>query len=408
MIPKHRYGCLTIALFAAIGWRIKICNDVPRPMPKPRKVLLLGAEPASLINFRGPLIRHLIALGHEVHVAAKQASAEQVATLAKMGVAFHSVPFARAGMNPFRDVATGFALYKLFKSLRPEVVISYTSKPVIYGTLAAQFADVPHIVAMVTGLGYSFIDGPERKRKFAKWVSSRLYGLALPRCAHVLFQNPDDRADFEKLGLLRRARNVAVVNGSGVDTDYFATAPLPAKPAFLLIARLLADKGVREFTEAVSSIKPQLPDVEFRLLGGLDPSPNGVAAAEVQSWAAKGVVYLGETKDVRPVITAASVIVLPSYREGTPRSVLEGMAMGRAIVTTDVPGCRETVVDGVNGLLVPVRNAAALAAAMLVLAGDPERVAKMGEASRRIAVEKYKAEVVAQDTARKAGLEGDA
>jgi glycosyltransferase involved in cell wall biosynthesis len=378
------------------------------PLAKPWKILLLGAEPASLINFRGPLIRHLLALGHEVHVAAKQASGEQLDVLAKMGVAFHAVPFARAGMNPFRDGATALALYKLFRSLRPDAVVSYTSKPVIYGTLAARAAGVPHIVAMVTGLGYSFIDGPERKRRFAKWVSSRLYGLALPRCARVLFQNPDDRADFEKLGLLRGAREVAVVNGSGVDTDFFVPASLPAKPAFLVIARLLADKGVREFAEAVGRIKAQLPDVEFRLLGGLDPSPNGVTKAEVQSWLARGIVYLGEMKDVRPVIAAASVIVLPSYREGTPRSVLEGMAMGRAIVTTNVPGCRETVVDGVNGLLVPVRDASALAAAMLVLAGDPARVARMGEASRRIAVEKYKAEVVAQDTAKKAGLDGDA
>lgn len=376
------------------------------PISKGRKVLLLGAEPASLINFRGPLIRHLVALGYKVHVAAKTASVEQLAALAQLGVAFHAVPFARAGMNPFRDGATAFALFKLFHSLRPDAVISYTSKPVIYGTLAAHFAGVPHIVAMVTGLGYSFIEGPEPKRKFAKRVSSFLYGLALPRCACVLFQNPDDRDEFENLGLLRGARKVAVVNGSGVDTDYFMPVALPSKPAFLLIARLLADKGVREFAAAFADIRSQLPGVEFRLLGGLDPSPNAIPEAELRLWREMGIVYLGETKDVRPVIAGASVIVLPSYREGTPRSVLEGMAMGRAIITTDVPGCRETVMAGVNGLLVPVRDAKALAAAMLKLARDPTRVANMGAQSRRIAVEKYKAEVVAEDTARKAGLGG--
>ncbi len=367
---------------------------------------MLGAEPASLVNFRGALIARLVALGHEVHVAAKQASAEQVAALAKMGAVFHPVPFARAGMNPFRDAATGIALYKLFRALRPDAVVSYTSKPVIYGSLAAHVAGVSHIVAMVTGLGYSFIEGPEPKRKLAKRVSFLLYGLALPRCARVLFQNPDDRDEFEKLGLLRRVREVAVVNGSGVDTDYFAATELPSPTAFLMIARLLVDKGVREFVDAVAQIKAQVPDVEFQLLGAFDPSPNGVTDAEAQSWVAKGVVYLGETKDVRPVIAAATVIVLPSYREGTPRSVLEGMAMGRAIITTDVAGCRETVTEGVNGLLVPVRDAKALASAMLALARDPERVARMGQASRRIAVEKYRAEVVAQDTASKAGLDG--
>jgi glycosyltransferase involved in cell wall biosynthesis len=369
------------------------------------RILLLGAEPASLINFRGPFIKHLLALGYEVHVAAKQATLEQLSVLSNMGVTFHAVPFARAGMNPLRDGATFVSLYRLFKSLRLDAVISYTSKPVVYGSLAARIAGVGHIVAMVTGLGYSFIDGPERKRRFAKWVSSRLYRFALPRCSRVLFQNPDDRDEFERLCLLRGVQHVAIVNGSGVDTDHFGYIDLPKKPSFLVIARLLADKGVREFAEAAVLIRSQLPEAEFRLLGGFDPSPNGVTEAELLSWQAKGIVYLGELKDVRPAIAATSVIVLPSYREGTPRSVLEGMAMGRAVITTNVPGCRETVVNGMNGLLVPARNAAALAAAMLELARDPTRVARMGDASRLIAVEKYKAEVVAQDTARKAGLE---
>jgi glycosyltransferase involved in cell wall biosynthesis len=371
-----------------------------------RQVLVLGAEPASLVNFRAPVIKRLLQLGYQVHAAAGPASREQLAFLAELGVVFHPVPFARTGMNPIKDAATGFALYKLFRMLQPDAVISYTSKPVIYGTLAAHLAGVPHIVAMVTGLGYSFIDGPEAKRKFAKWVVSWLYGLALPRCARVLFQNPDDRKDFEKLGLLHHAQGVAVVNGSGVDTNHFAPALLPSKSVFLLIARLLVDKGVREFAKAVEHVKSQLPDVEFRILGAFDPSPNGVTEDELKTWTARGIDYLGETTDVRPVIAAASVIVLPSYREGTPRAVLEGMAMGRAIITTDVPGCRETVIDGENGLLVAVRDAGALAVAMLALARDPARIVRMGQVSRRMVVEKYQAEVVAEDTVRKAGLFG--
>ena len=368
------------------------------------KVLLLGGESASLINFRAPLLGRLVAMGHQVHVAASQASAQQIDTLRNMGAEFHAVPFERAGMNPARDLRSLWALRKLMRRIKPHALIAYTSKPVVYGVLAARLARVPLRVAMITGLGYSFIDGPELKRRVARFVSTRLYSLALPFCTRVIFQNLDDLAEFQRRGILRANAATAIVNGSGVDIAHYAPAPLPPDPVFLLIGRLLADKGIREYAAAARIVREHVPQARFLLLGGLDPSPNSVTSAELRVWQNHGIEYLGESKDVRPMIASASVVVLPSYREGTPRSVLEGMAMGRAIVTTDAPGCRETVVDGKNGFLVKSRDVNDLARAMLIVAEDAGLRARMGVQSRAIAVSRYDAAVVAADTAEKAGL----
>ena len=371
-------------------------------MPMTRAVLL-GVEARSLVNFRRDIIA-ILTQEHEVHVVARAASPDEERVIAQLGAILHKLPMARTGMNPLRDLFMLVGLVKLLRRLRPNYLLAYTSKPVIFGTLAGWLARVPVRVAMITGLGYSFIKGDEPKRKFARKVSIFLYGLALPLCTSVIFQNPDDRDEFRQLGLLKNVNQVHVVNGSGVDVSQFTSAPLPNGPVFLMIARLLVDKGSREYGAAAKIVRQAMPSVKCQLLGPLDPSPNGLKADELEALKLDGLEYLGETDDVRQVIAAASIIVLPSYREGTPRSVLEGMAMGRAIITTDVPGCRETVVNGVNGLLVPVRNADALAQAMIKLAKAPDLIKAMGRESRRIAVEKYDAKVVALDTLQKAGI----
>ncbi len=368
------------------------------------KVILLGAEPASLVNFRGTLIKQLVAGRYDVHVAALAATPEQRATLAAMGVTYHAVPFARAGMNPLLDFKSFVALVNLFRKEQPDALIAYTSKPVIYGMLASWCTGVKNRTAMITGLGYSFIPGAELKRRVANLVSKTLYRLALSRATGVIFQNPDDRDEFSKLNLLPKHLMPSVVNGSGVNTQEFSQAPLPVAPIFLMMARLLVDKGVREYAAAAARVCKAVPGARCQLLGAMDPSPNAIAPPEIVSWQAAGFEYLGETQDVRPFISAASAVVLPSYREGTPRSVLEGMAMGRAIISTDAPGCRETVVHGTNGFLVPIRNVDALADAMVTLAQDVALRARMGEESRRMAVAKYDAVAVARDTILKAGL----
>jgi glycosyltransferase involved in cell wall biosynthesis len=368
------------------------------------RILVLGVEPQSLINFRKDLIVELQARGHSVTVAALESSAEQKTALEGLGAEVRAVSFSRAGMNPFRDVITLGSLVGLFRQSHPDVVIAYTAKPVIYGALAARITGVPRFVAMITGLGYSFIAGSGFRRQIARGIATRLYGIALKRCFAVIFQNPDDRATFAKLGLLKGVGSVGIVNGSGVDLQHFQPCPLPPRLVFLLVARLLADKGIREYAEAAAMVRKALPEVRTLLVGGLDPSPNSVSQNELDGWVADGLEYLGQLSDVRPALAQAGVVVLPSYREGTPRSVLEGMAMGRAIITSDAPGCRETVEAGLNGVLVPPRNSEALFSAMMSLAGKDGVVESMGRASRKIAEEKYEGKSVARDIMRLAGL----
>jgi glycosyltransferase involved in cell wall biosynthesis len=272
-------------------------------------------------------------------------------------------------------------------------VLSYTIKPVIYGTLAAWLAGVPHRFALITGLGYAFQGCGQRSRLQA--LVQRLYGLALARAQRVFFQNHDDLALFQERGILNPHTQVCVVNGSGVDLDSFAVRPLPAAALagsvrFLFIGRLLGDKGVREYAQAARLLKRSHPQVQCALVGWVDSNPNAITQAELDGWIADGSIeFLGRLADVRPAIEACSVYVLPSYREGTPRTVLEAMAMGRPIVTTDAPGCRETVIDGENGFLVPVQDAVALAQAMARFIDEPALQTSMGIRSRLIAEVKY-------------------
>ena len=369
-----------------------------------RRVLVLGVEPHSLLNFRKGLFVALRKAGHEVHAASAAADPDTLRGLARLGVTHHQVYFARTGMNPMKDGRTILSLTKLFRAVRPDCILAYTPKPVMYGAIAAKLAGCPHFAALITGLGYSFNPGQELRRTFANHITRTLYRTAVPLCKSVIFQNPDDLQHFKSLRLYPTTKPDLVVNGSGVDLTHFSVVPLPTKTVFLLIGRLLVDKGVREYAEATMIAKAAYPDISVRLLGPFDPSPNSVTEKELQQWQDSGLEYLGSTGDVRPYIAAASVIVLPSYREGTPRSVLEGMAMGRAIITTDAPGCRETVVHGVNGLLVPLQDSAALANAMMELASDPDKIVAMGRESRRIAEVKYESGAVALDTLQKAGI----
>lgn len=357
------------------------------------RIVIHAGLARSLVNFRGPLVESLCSAGLEVHAIAPDFSTDVAAReqLQILGVTTHDVPMQRAGVNPVKDFTTFLAFVRVLREIQPDIVLGYTIKPVIYGTLAARFAKVPKRYALITGLGYAFTGEALGKRKLVQGLARGLYKQALRRTNLVFFQNPDDEALFRRLRLVPRSVRTTVVNGSGIDTASFFVAPLPAgSPRFLLIARLLGDKGVREYVRAAAVIRAQYPDVQCSLVGGLDPNPDSVPQAELDEWITAGDIdYLGQLDDVRPAITDASVYVLPSYREGTPRTVLEAMAMGRAIITTDAPGCRETVVDGDNGFLVPVKSVDALVEAMTRFIEEPELAARMGKRSREIAVEKY-------------------
>lgn len=358
-----------------------------------RRVAIVAGYPGSLVNFRGPLVKALCDAGLDVHaVAPGLLSDDQTRRqLESWDVVTHDVAMQRTGTNPLSDLGALHSLYRLYREIQPEAVLSYTIKPVIYGTLAAWLAKVPNRYALITGLGYAFTGEARGKRGLIQRMVRGLYRQALKCADLVFFQNPDDEALFRQLGLLSQKAPSQVVNGSGIDTARFTQAPLPqGSPSFLLIARLLGDKGIREYVAAAARVRERHPEITFKVVGDIDANPDSITRQELDSWIAAGRIdYLGKLDDVRPAISESSVYVLPSYREGTPRTVLEAMAMGRPIITTDAPGCRETVVEGDNGFLVPVKSVDALVEAMKRFIDQPELVTKMGQRSRAIAEEKY-------------------
>jgi glycosyltransferase involved in cell wall biosynthesis len=368
------------------------------------KVLVLASWPRSLINFRGPLLRAMVAAGHEVVAAAPDVMEGIPDRLAALGVRFVPVDLERAGTDPRRDVATFRQLVRVLAKERPEVMLSYTIKPVIYGSIAGKVAGVKRIYSAITGLGHLFID-PSRKVAVARAVACQMYKAALKTNHRVFFQNPDDRGEFVRRGLVPEEKTV-IVNGSGVDlASYPRVPPVTDPPTFLYMGRYLVEKGLRELIEAVRVVKAQAPDARVVLVGRADDNPSSIRPAELASWIAEGLVEdKGWVEDVRPYLRDCSVYVLPSYREGTPRSVLEAMASGRPVITTDAPGCRETVKHGVTGLLVPVRTSAPLAEAMLSFVRDRQQIVRMGDASWQYVAEKYDVNAVNRHMLRTMGL----
>lgn len=352
-------------------------------------VLFIAGNTRSLIANRGDLVRAMQAAGHEVHALVP--AYDLLPEIEDLGIPWRAVNLRRAGVNPLADAASVQELARHIREIRPDKVFAYTIKPVVYGVPAAHWAGVPEVYAMITGMGYLFT-GETPKQRLLRAVARRLYRFALRRTEAVFFQNPDDRALFTDLGILDGDVRPVMVNGSGVHMERFPVAPLPdGPPVFLVIARLLGDKGIVEFADAAEWLKARYPEARFQILGPHDPNlPHAVPAAMVEAWrSSPAVELLGHQRDVRPFIEQAHVYVLPSYREGTPRSVLEAMSMGRPIVTTDAPGCRETVVEGENGFLVPPRTVEPLADAMERFIRDPALIARMGARSRAIAEEKY-------------------
>lgn len=356
--------------------------------------LLVAGFADSLIGFRKPLILALLNKGLVVHVAAPELTTNHkvISELHSLGVIAHDISMQRTGMNPLSDLLALFSIWKLMCRVKPNYFLGYTIKPVIYGNLAALLARVPNRFALITGLGFAFIGYEGGARSKLRALVQGLYRFALKNVNTVFFQNPDDEKLFRDLRILSSKADSCVVNGSGVDVSLFEVAPLDLSKAvrFLLIARLLGDKGVREYVSAAAEIKKSFPSAEFDLVGWIDENPDSITQTELDSWVSAGTVnFLGCLSDVRPAISECSVYVLPSYREGTPRTVLEAMAMGRAVITTDAPGCRETVVDGDNGYLVPIKDPVPLATAMLRFIENPELIKEMGQRSRLIAEEKY-------------------
>ena len=350
------------------------------------RVLIIGGHGLSLINFRFHLLEALVRKGYDVHAIGS--NEEGVCEkLHSINVTFHPVDLNRQSASILNNLIYAFTLYQLIKKICPDVCLSYTIKPVIYGTLAAFFAGVKDKYALITGLGYAFI-ATGVKATLIKTAVCFLYKLAFSFCKRVIFQNEDDRNYFCQLTLVNKAKT-NVVNGSGVDLSYFVPAPFPEKLTFLMIARFLPEKGIFEYIKACRQLKKLHPKIRCCLVGYLDSHLANITDKTIQTWESYGIENLGKQSDVRFVLQESSVYVLPSYREGTPRSVLEAMAIGRPIITTDAPGCRQTVEDGKNGFLVPVKNSDALYQVMLKFVNDPTLIMTMGAESLSIVREKF-------------------
>ncbi len=360
------------------------------------RILVVASYTPSLVNFRGALLRLFRNLGHEVLTCSPDPDEETVRCLDALGIRHIEFPLHRAGMDPIRDLRTLSALRGIIRREQPDHVLAYTIKPVIYGCLAARKEGVPHVHALITGLGMAF-QGLSLKRRILTALVSRLYRLALCGCDNVFFQNPDDLALFEVRNLVD-PRRVTLVNGSGIDLEHFAHTPLNSrpKPHFLCIARLIREKGIEIYAEAARKVKRLYPDAVFRVVGYYESHPSAIREEEMEEWCKEGILeYLGPSKDVRDHLGESSVYCLPTYyREGVPRSILEALAVGRPIITTDAPGCRETVTPGQNGLLVPVQDVDALADAMVELCDDPARMRTMGTCSRDLAESRFNVHMV--------------
>ncbi|WMI98304.1 glycosyltransferase family 4 protein [Pseudomonas chlororaphis subsp. aurantiaca] len=355
------------------------------------KIVVIAGLAESLIRFRGDLLDAMRANGHEVTAIAPEQDDSVRERLAEKGITYHVVPMVRAGLNPLADLRYLLKLSWYLRRLKPDVVLAYTIKPVVYGLFAARLARVQRRYALITGLGYAFTDVETSfSRRLVNRIASGLYRFGLHFADGLFFQNPDDRQLFKNQGLVKTDLPTWIVNGSGVDTKSFPVQPLPPQPSFLFVGRLLRDKGVIEYVEAARTLKTTFPQATFHLVGPLDSNPSGINAGIVANWEKERIIrYHGSVSDVKPYLAACSVFVLPSYREGTPRSVLEAMSSGRAIITTDAPGCRETVQNGINGMLVKPRDSADLAKAMTCLAGSSDLREQMGRTSRKLAEEKY-------------------
>ena len=366
------------------------------------KIAIAASYAKSLLNFRGPLVASLRSAGHEVVACASGADAATLSGLQSLGVTYHEVGLERRGRDPFADIGYWLELRRVLRLEQPDLLFAYTMKPVVYSAFAAWGSRRRARYALISGIGSAFGSQPTGGEGSTSRLLRWMVKAALRGSNGVIFQNDDDRQLFDTLGFTRGIRTL-VVRGSGVDLARFPFVPVPSgPPRFLLLSRMLRPKGVALFVDAARTIRESYPGVQCVMAGRVEPGPDAIAPAELDAWRATGhVEYLGALDDVRSELARCTAIVLPSYyREGTPRSLLEGMSTGRAVVTTDAPGCRDTVFDagqsddlgvrsGRNGFLIPARSVEALVEALRRLVEDPSLAVRLGAEGRRLAEQHY-------------------
>lgn len=354
------------------------------------KICLIGTVASSTLNFRKTFIELLIQEGHEVYVFATDYSKKTSAAITALGAEPVSYQLNRGGLNPFADIKSTIQLKNKIKAISPDIVFSYFAKPVIFGTLAAKLAKVPRIVGMLEGLGYAFTPEPPHKKesfkkKLVRAVQIFLYKISFRYLDRIIFLNPDDPVDLLEKHKIK-VKDVQILGGIGVDLEKFKPTPPSLDPIrFLFIGRLLAEKGIFEFLKAAEIVKQQHPEVEFIVLGAIDKdNPSSLSQSDLDYYKhANIIIHPGHVDNVQEWIEKSSVFVLPSYyREGVPCSTQEAMACGRAVITTDVAGCRETIINNFNGLLTPTNNHQLLIGNFLLFIENKEKIIQFGDKSR--------------------------
>lgn len=367
------------------------------------KIFIIGTTADSITGFRSDLIKQLIVYGYEVFAFTCEYNDKQLVEISALGAKPVTYKMSRGGLNPFSDIKALFNLKSEIEKIKPDLVLSYFTKPVVYGSLASKFSKVPKIIGMIEGLGTPFTEhsnGQSLKVKFIKFFQITLYRLVFPFIDKIIFLNKDDPQDLIYKNKIKHKNNsVNILGPIGLNlNDYpYMKWQESSTISFIFVARLIAEKGIFEFVEAAKIVKQKYKDVRFIVIGGLDTeNPFGLSRTQLDDLIASGLIeYPGFVTDVAKRIQDSAVFVLPSYyREGVPRSTQEAMAIGRPVITTDVPGCRETVENGVNGFLVPKWDPEALAEKMCYFIENPEQVNIMGLKSYEIAQEKFDAEKV--------------
>ncbi|WP_332401344.1 glycosyltransferase family 4 protein [Vibrio metschnikovii] len=357
-------------------------------------IAIVGTLAESLVGFRGELIRDLVASGHTVYAFVSEMTKAQQWRIMELGAKPIRYSLSRLGVNPWRDLYTVYQLYRLFRRYQIDVSFCYFAKPVIYGTLAAKLANVPLRVGKIEGLGRPFtpgVNGFGFAQRLVQQVQVALYRLSLRYCDHLFLLNQDDRQDLIDKHRIKTG-HIHQLNGIGLDLTYYQYHPPQSTPLkFVFVGRLLNEKGIRQFIAAAEQLKAEGVSAEFIVVGAPDRGKGSLSARTLLDKVNAGIIlYPGKVDDVRQFLQQSSVFVLPSYyREGVPRSTQEAMAVGRAIITSDGPGCRDTVLDGQNGYLVKPRDVDSLVAAMRKYIEHPERVAQHGQLSYQLAQQRY-------------------
>ncbi len=349
-----------------------------------RKVVVLSSHTPSLFWFRMDMMKEFLARGWKVYAIANEAVDEWSEKFSEQGIEYRQISIQRNGMNPIKDIKALNSIKKVLSEIGPDKIFAFQAKTVIYGSIAANLLGIFEVYPLIAGMGSVFLNHGA-KAKIVRTILTTEYRIALKRCPAVFFQNNDDESVFRQYRILRNQRTV-MLHGSGVNTEKFSVSQIPLPPVFICISRLIRDKGVGEYLNACREIKRKHHYIRCLLVGPYDTNPTAITPEEIQEFVVDGSIeYFGETDDVRPFLSQSSVFVLPSYREGTPKTNLEAMACGRAVITTDAPGCRETVNDGENGFLVPVKDIKALAERMEWFIDHTDEIERMGKIGRKMA-----------------------